>query len=81
MDYIEKTWWEIVKKYQANIEILSHKTRTIAQVPDYYRDDLLSKQPDLTVKEYPNLHIDAGGESYKIKRIKLVYDPRWRNPR
>jgi hypothetical protein len=75
MDYIEKTWWEIVKKYQANIEILSHKTRTIAQVPDYYRDDLLSKQPDLTVKEYPNLHIDAGGESYKIKRIKLVYDP------
>lgn len=75
LDYVEKTWWEIIKKYQAQIIVFRRGVKTIARTPDFYRDDLLEAQSDLRVKEYKNLYIEANGERYKIKRIKFIYNP------
>lgn len=80
LDSIEKTWWEIIKKYHATISTYVQMERKVAQVPEYYRDDLLTVKADLRTKEYPNLQVNVNGKRYRVKRIKFIYDPTGQTP-
>lgn len=75
LSHIEKTWWEIIKKYKAAITITTSNGKKTVSVPDYYQDDLISSKSDLRVKEYPNLQFNVNGDKFRVKRIKLIYDP------
>jgi len=74
LNFIETTWWEIIKKYGANITINGTKGFEKAKLLNWYNDQYLDSQKQLSIKEYPGIAIDHEG-SPKIKRIKLIYDP------
>jgi len=74
INFIEKNWWEIIKKYGAHITVCDGTDTKQAQVPMWYREDLC-KEKGLEPKEYPNLKLSSGDNKYRIKRVFLIYNP------
>lgn len=74
VNFIESTWWEIVKKYQANITVEGKYKTTEVGLLKWYDDKVVDSDQSLKTKEYENIVIDHQG-GQKIKRIKFIYDP------
>lgn len=75
LNFIEKNWWEIIKKYDAHITVFDGIDMKQASVPFWYQESLM-KERGLEPKEYPNLKLPSvDGKKYPVKRIFLVYNP------
>jgi len=71
--FIERTWWEIIKKKSAYIKVDDGKKERKAKLLSWYDDKKLQENKTLKNKQFPNLSLRHKG--YNIKRIMLVYDP------
>lgn len=64
---IEETWWRILQKYSATIELYDNDTYLgKANVPEFY----LKEMSDVMYKEYENYTSSAG---YVVKRLGIGY--------
>jgi len=68
ISFISVSFWEIVKKYNATIEVYTSQGKKIAQVPDIYRDDLRGVNTKVLQPESIK-----DGSSYNTKKLVLRY--------
>ncbi len=74
LNFIESTWWEIIKKHQASITVEGKYKTAEAKLLKWYDDQLVDNDSELKTKEYVNITLDHL-RNPKIKRIKFIYDP------
>jgi len=74
LNFVESTWWEIIKKYGASISFEGKYKNSEAGLLKWYDDSVIDADKSLRTKEYPSISLDHPG-SPKIKRIKFIYDP------
>jgi len=79
LNFIERTWWEIIKKYGAKIIVNDGSESKSASVPSWYKEGVLETK-GFEVKEYPNLKLTSDQGTLPIKRIILVYNPTGETP-
>lgn len=70
---IEETWWEILLKYGVKISVVHGGNTQIAKVPEeFVLPDNDSRAFKVWIKEPDKAVIQAGGVSYRIKRLHIV---------
>ena len=71
MRYIEETWWEIIKKYGANIVVRARGMENTAQMPSGFDlPETDSKQYRIWIKK--NKKVTIGRTTFKIKKLHIV---------
>jgi hypothetical protein len=73
---IEETWWEIIKKYNARITITDENGRTSgAQIPQEFSALPMSSENEWQVYYRPNVEIEIGRSTYRIKHLHMLLPP------
>lgn len=73
LNFIEQTWWEIIKKYNAKIIISDGNINRQAKLLVWYSDDFL-KNEGFEKIEYTNFNISSDSkEDFRVKRLVLAY--------
>jgi len=74
-EYISKTWWEIIKKFNANIYILNRSGINKCVIPEWYDENNYPSKSSWG--DYKQELIQVGGSNLKnqIKKIVLFYVP------
>lgn len=68
-EYISETWWRIILKYQAVIEIYDNNTLlNVVSIPKFYETNMNNQY----YQEYENIVVTS---EYKVKRIGIGFNP------
>jgi len=74
LSYINNTWWEIIKKYNAKIVVNSRDNEKIASMPIWYeknKDDI--KVDNIEESSYSSEFININDKANKIEKMVLRY--------
>ncbi len=76
INFIEKSWWEIIKKHEGiNIIVNNGLENKHAAVPIWYQDDFIEKE-DFEKRKFPNIFLSGiGSNKLRAKRLVLIYKP------
>ena len=72
---VSETWWEIISKFGAKINInIDGVDEVIVEPPEYSEINKLSK--DLKIYEEENFNIRVQNKDYRVKKLFLAYSPK-----
>ena len=73
-NFVEATWWEIIKKFDAKIEIGTENRLDNAQLLLWYSNEFGVDNEDYERSEYKDFNLSrANKENLRVKRLVLIY--------
>jgi hypothetical protein len=76
LEMISDTWWEIIDKYGATINLITNEKEQTAEVPKFIKELPYKDNDEIKIHYRENDDLDVSSKVYRVKRLHVA----WRHP-